>query len=452
MIRNIIFYLFIFSVGLTSCKKYLDKKSNNALVVPTTVSDLQGMLDNNYYMNTQTPSFLAAADDDYFITLDAYNSFGQRDQQAYNWQSLKYNYPNSWASGYNVIYNANYCLEQIESADKTVQNKSNWDNVKGSAFFFRAYYSLLLLWQHAKVYDDNNSKTDLGIVLRLSSNFNIPSERSTVKKCYEQVISDVSNAILYLPDNPVHPMRPSKAAAYGLMARTYLSMRKYDSALRYADLSLQIKNDLLDYNSPEVTPPADVPFQPFNKEIIFYTTQYPEAAAIYSIWALTDTLLYASYDDNDIRKTAFFFPNSSYGYQSFKGGYASDMYVFFSGIAVDEILLTRAECEARTGNIINAMNDLNTLLSNRWITGTFVPVSVALPQEALDIILKERRKELLERGLRWIDIKRLNADGANITLTRVLGSDVYTLKPNADRYALALPTDIINITGMPQNP
>jgi starch-binding outer membrane protein, SusD/RagB family len=63
----------------------------------------------------------------------------------------------------------------------------------------------------------------------------------------------------------------------------------------------------------------------------------------------------------------------------------------------------------------------------------------------------ERRKELTMRGLRWIDIKRLNKEGAGIVLKRLIGDKTYTLQPNDPRYALPLPADIILNTGMQQN-
>ena len=68
------------------------------------------------------------------------------------------------------------------------------------------------------------------------------------------------------------------------------------------------------------------------------------------------------------------------------------------------------------------------------------------------LIAKERRKELLFRGLRWADLKRYNRDGAHITLTRTVANKVYTLPPNDPRYAIAIPEDIIKMTDMPQNP
>jgi hypothetical protein len=54
--------------------------------------------------------------------------------------------------------------------------------------------------------------------------------------------------------------------------------------------------------------------------------------------------------------------------------------------------------------------------------------------------------------LRWMDLKRLNKIGANITITRTLNGKTYTLVPNSPRYAIELPPVVIGLTGMPQNP
>ncbi|HEY0177744.1 MAG TPA: RagB/SusD family nutrient uptake outer membrane protein, partial [Pedobacter sp.] len=69
----------------------------------------------------------------------------------------------------------------------------------------------------------------------------------------------------------------------------------------------------------------------------------------------------------------------------------------------------------------------------------------------LRIVLQERRKELIMRGIRWMDIKRLNKEGANITLTRKLNGNVYTLPANDLRFALPIPDDVIAFSGMKQN-
>jgi hypothetical protein len=165
--------------------------------------------------------------------------------------------------------------------------------------------------------------------------------------------------------------------------------------------------------------------------------------------AKIDSSLYQSYSTNDLRKQLYF-KNNNNGSYAFKGSYDGTS-LLFSGVAVDEVYLIRAECLARTGNTTAALNDLNTVLEKRWKKGTFIPFTASTPGEALTLILTERRKELLFRGLRWSDIKRLNKEGASITLKRILNGQSFTLQPNDPRYALPIPEDIIELTGMPQN-
>lgn len=85
------------------------------------------------------------------------------------------------------------------------------------------------------------------------------------------------------------------------------------------------------------------------------------------------------------------------------------------------------------------------------MTGTFVPEVANDKDEAIARVLLERRKELLFRGLRWMDVKRLNKDNANISFSRTIAGETFILPPNDDRWALPLPDDIIKLTGMQQN-
>lgn len=441
-------------VLLSSCKKFLDKKSDSTLAVPSNLQDLQALLDFSTNMNIrQTPSFGEASCDDYFLTDDKFNALPVEHQGIYTWNRGEYRIQNDWSKAYLAVYHANFCIDQLSEIKVTASNEQSWKNVKGSALFFRSYNYLNLLWVYAKAWDDNTSDNDLGIVLRTSSDFNLPSARSSVKKCYDAVIQDARTAASFLPDYPLHVMRPSKAAAYGLLARTFLSMRKYDSAYKYADLCLQLKNELIDFNGDldiNGTITANVPFKKYNKETIFYTEMNTNFFIQTPTNAKIDTLLYALYNSNDLRKTAYFRPNS--GYYQFKGSYTGNSNQFFSGIAVDEILLIRSEANARAGRLTEAMEDLNTLMKKRWKNSVPFPAIIATgQQDAISKILAERRKEICMRGIRWSDIKRLNKENANIILTRKIAGKLFTLQPNANYYALPLPVDIIQLTGIPQN-
>jgi hypothetical protein len=125
----------------------------------------------------------------------------------------------------------------------------------------------------------------------------------------------------------------------------------------------------------------------------------------------------------------------------------------FSGIANDEVYLNRAEARVRNGNVNGALEDINALLVKRWRTGTFTPIIETNAAALLNIILAERRKELLFRGNRWTDLRRLNKDvNLSKTLSRALNGIEYTLPPNDERYVYPIPFQEISISGIVQNP
>ncbi|WP_231426444.1 RagB/SusD family nutrient uptake outer membrane protein [Pedobacter sp. Leaf250] len=452
---NKILLALLLGLGLVTsgCKKYLEAKSDDKLVVPKTIADLQGLLDDAVTMNYPvTPSYGETSADDYFVSAVNLTRLGAIAKNVYSWKPININYGNDWSKSYLPVYNSNLALELLGGVERNASNALAWDNVKGSALFFRSYYYLLLTAQYGLAYDEQTSDTDLGIVIRESSNFNEVSVRSSVKACYQRVIRDLEQAIPLLPDFPLHSLRPSKAAAYALLSRTGLYMRDYAMGLKYADLAIALKPELMDYNgdSDLNALSANIPVKKFNKETIFYTEMFAGFALHSPTYALIDTALYASYALNDLRRTAFF--RMVGGYPVFKGSYSAHASTLFSGLTTAEQYLNRSECKAYIGDLIGAMADLNLLSKKRWRSiAPFPAFNIADKNLALKQIRLERRKEMLMRGTRWADIKRQNKEGANITPIHKLDGQEISLNPASRFYALPLPTDVITISGIPQN-
>jgi tetratricopeptide (TPR) repeat protein len=453
-IKSAILYLLlaVCLVFTNSCKKFLEEKSDKKLLIPSTLPQLQSLLDNYSTMNSNYCGAGVASADNYYWTDDGYNAMDyDYDKRMYIWGKDNLfalgTDGNDWSYCYNAVYAANSVIDLLSKISRTSSHQAIWDDIKGQALFFRGsrYLDAAFIWTLA--YDALSAPTDLGLPLRLGTDFNEPSVRSTLQQTFMQVIADVKAAISLLPVTSVTIYRPSKPAAYGLLARAYLSMNDYENAGLYADSCLRLYNQLIDYNS--LSPSSSHPVIKLNVETMFYSgiaTSYPLTYASVPV----DSSLYNSYDSNDLRKTVFFRSKGD-GTYSFKGSYTGGS-VLFSGIATDEIYLIRAECLARKGNTQSALDNLNALLINRWKAGTFVPVEAISAAEALNIILQERRKELLMRGLRWPDVKRLNKTGAGISLYRIINGEKYTLAPGDPRFALPIPEDVIEQSSIQQNP
>jgi starch-binding outer membrane protein, SusD/RagB family len=453
-----------------SKKAFLDAKPTTNLLVPTQLSDFQALLDNTTVFGFVPTLGEASADNYFFANYTYWNNRDTREKNAYIWASDIFDGEGGqldWNTPYQQVYYANLVLDGLGS--KPVEDSvAEWEALEGSALFFRAFAFYNVAQVFAPVYDQATSAVDSGIPLRLHSAIDQPSRRATVAQTYQQIINDLDSAEMFLPAIMPNSYRnrPGRIAAQALLARVYLSMRNYQMARAYADSALQFYDSLLDYNgldSTFLTPP----FNPLNCEVLYQATflgygqfasvVYPMVLDGFSSSTRIDTLLMQSYDSNDLRRNYYYRYNPPIA-SSLRFSYNGSQYPF-GGLATDELYLIRAECAARLEDGVSAMKDINTLLAKRWRPGTFTGYSTAISwQDALDTVLVERRKELAFRGLRWTDLRRFNADGAGITLNRILIDTTnkitynYSLPAGSDLWVLPIPPDVLSLGSIGKNP
>jgi hypothetical protein len=450
------FNLFIISLLLiSSCKKennFLNAKPNAALAVPQTLNDLKLLLHNEGTFNIHDPALGEISSDDFYLTSSAWTGlYTSTDRNAFVWAKQIYDAGaniEDWNLPYKQVYTANTILEELSKIIYPGSQQNQADQIKGCALFYRAIAFYNLLQTFALPYDARTAGSELGIPLRLSSDLNKKVGRAPEQECYDQIIQDLITAVSLLPEIPPYKTQPSKSAANALLSRVYLALGNYSNALQYATACLNSYNSLTDYNS--LVPSSNYQLSTsYLAEDIYHSVQVEYDSNSPNYVSITDSTLYRSYTANDLRKSIFFVMNGHLPY--FRGTYDTKGYPY-SGIATDEVYLIKAECNARLGNTAAAMTDLNNLLIKRWKNNTFLPYTATSSDDALTQILMERRKELLYRGLRWTDLRRLNKDSRfAVTLSRNLNKTLYTLPPNDSRYALPIPDNEIQLSGIPQN-
>jgi tetratricopeptide (TPR) repeat protein len=457
-IYNTYLLLSITLLLIIGCSKddFLNKKPDNSLVVPETLQDFQALLDNDNWMNGSilagvggpNPFMGEFSSDNVVVSSTDLTQYPLYLRNLYTWQKDIYETGPvyDWNNSYRAVFYSNVVLDGLSGVTLKASEQSMYDNIKGSALFFRAHTFYQLAQVFAVPYNSGTASQVLGIPLRLKSDVNEPSSRATLKDTYDRVVSDLKAAINLLPINPLVKTRPSKPAAYGLLARVYQTMEDYDKALVYSDSCLLLKNELLDYNALIA---QYYPIPALNTEVIFSGIMQTEP----SHWLFPtriDNSLYELYADEDLRKTLFFMPADDGNGFVYWGSYDGSPFPF-AGIATDELYLIKAECLARLNKPREGLDLLNNLLEKRWVTGQFEPVVVS-DNDVLSTVLTERRKELVMRGLRWTDLRRLNNDPRFAKeLQRTVDSQTYTLPANGLRYALPIPNDVITMTGMQQN-
>jgi len=445
------YHLLLLLLLFISCKKdFLEAKPDKKMVVPSTLQDFQALLDNTDIMNSWMPYLGEIGSDDYYLHDDTWNALTYPpEKNGYIWAKEIYegNSSPDWEYMYRIVFYANNVLEGLDKIKNTDDQKS-YSEIKGSALFFRGYAFYQLSQLFCAPYSASSSNEELGIPLRLQSDINVPSKRATVAQTYTQILSDLAASVQLLPSVVAYKTRPDKTAGYAMLSKVYLLMQDYDHSLLYADsVLLQPANELMDFNDLDTT--ASYPFAQYNSEVIFQTT-LNYARNLTSSRINIDSVLYSFYSDNDIRKPAFFTLKT--GRLIFKGSYNGSSPYYFSGLGLDEVYLNKAECLARTNKVQKSMDVLNDLLIKRYRTGTFLPLTASGTADAIPLILQERRKELLFRGIRWSDLRRLNLDPQTAkTMTRVLHGQTYELAPNSPNYVFAIEDNVIQLTGMQQN-
>ncbi|MEN5378765.1 RagB/SusD family nutrient uptake outer membrane protein [Sphingobacterium kitahiroshimense] len=440
----------LFMIFFVSCNSFLDVKPDQKMTIPKSLKDCDALLDDYFTMNNNYPVAGEVGSDHYYlsdvnfdaITIDA-------DRQAYLWDSNADIATENWRSSYKKVFNSNQVLEILDKINPET-NRIEYNRIKGEALFFRAYAYMQLADIFTLPFDQATSGQQLGLVLRKTAHVDEVSVRATLKDTYDTILKDLSESVTLLPENSNYKTRPTKAAAYAALARVGLVIRDYELVVNAASKCLLLYDKLIDYNS--LSQNSNAPFPLFNEETILYATTLTSNCLNPNV-AIMDSNLVLSYAQNDLRKQLYF-KTSTNGRFLFKGKYDGQInYGSFAGIATDEVYLTLAEAYVHTQQIATGMLTLNKLLKSRFVRNEYVDLKTNDKQTALALIWRERRKSLIMRNVRWMDIKRINVIGdTSITLTRKLKGISYELKPNDNRYAFLIPSLVVGrVDGISQN-
>lgn len=355
---------------------------------------------------------------------------------------------NAWERTYEDIAVANYVIELIDEASG---EQSEIDNIKGEAYFVRAlsYFNLLNLY--GKPYDAASADVDLGVPLRDDIGVESTYTRNSVADGYALVESDLLKAIELLEMSGISKSiwHPNIATANLLMSRVKLYQQKWDEVIAYSDKVIGA-GTLTKISST-------VPFvRDNNKEILYsyYTTRpihslYNFNSIIYNPYRASNDLINL-YDNNDLRKDAFFLGIDDgtgklyYRTKKYETGRYTDL--GYANFRVAEAYLNRAEAYAQKQEYSNALNDVKALQAKRYsdVSGIVYPSN---DSEVLTYVLNERRKELcFEDHHRWFDLRRMeNRPEIKHVYTiveddnTVTGTETYTLLSNDLNYTLPIP-------------
>lgn len=436
----------------SSCDDFLGIKPKSHIIL-TETRDYENLLNNYSKLKTVSTYTCFFTDDVFLPDTDplAGLSFGSKSkliQRLYKLEERPYTIAETdddWGTCYEPMYTFNTIINEVLDSEGSSQAEK--ESVYAEALLARAYQYHQLLILYTKAYNALTDLTDPGLPLILEADVNKSNlERASLKVVYDEIIGDLKKAIKLLPDMPKNdnPFRGSKPAAQTLLARFYLYQGEYSEALILAEEALKIKSDLIDLNNYEVVRPdlttgrTNVPEYKENKECVYIRySNYSMQGSSYVASELIDLFD----QENDQRFNLYL--TKDYNRKK------RDYYVWAPGINVNigistpEIYLIAAECQARLGFPELAMGHLNKLLEKRMVN--FVPVTATDKDEALKLVLEERRKEFMMLPVfRLADIKRLGSDPKFAkTIERTVGNETIAIAPTSNRLVLHIPEAVI---------
>jgi hypothetical protein len=432
---------------VVSCDNYVDIKTEGKLTPKETVN-YRYLLNNTREYDLTYGIVDVASDDISFqnpeqVTSLEASTYYRPFLNVYKWSDQVYFDGESdydMNSLYEALYYTNVVINEVMKSENGTEAEKQ--AIKGEAEVHRAFIFLTLVNTFGKAYDATTSATDPGIVLFTTPTVSQDIKRASVQEVYDVILSDLKDAA----NSGLKPVNsgnnvafPSQASAYALLARTYLYMRNYPEALANAEKSLALQSTLLNLADYEF---SAFPTRKLNSELIlskfngYNSFQYSP-----QVLTLSDEFV-NTFDTNDLRYVLFTKPASAFN-SSYKlgRGFSKEGLTGESrnaGPTVPEMMLIKAECEARTGAAGLAMETINKLRVKRFRSGEYTALTATDNKDALVKVLAERRRELMgSGGFRWFDLKRLNKEPEFVkTITHTLSGQTLTLEPNSDRYQL----------------
>jgi starch-binding outer membrane protein, SusD/RagB family len=356
-------------------------------------------------------------------------------------------YPPFWSNLFQFVLTINSAVEGISSSQTITQPVKR--QLLGEAKFMRAFCYFYLV----------NLYGDVPFTTRSDWRYNSSVDRTQQQEVWENIVADLIEAKDSLSGNYLDAyatnvtserVRPTKWAAYALLARVYLYLKDYTNAEIQSDLvikngtkfSLVGLGDIFKKNSLETIWQVQPVIANRNTEDarVLLLTGAPNSSKPFTL----STFLLNSFEINDGRYTnwiglrtvgsnKYYYPNK-YKVEAITATNpptAPSEYLMV--LRLGEQYLIRAESRAMLNKLSESTNDLNFIRARSGL-----PPTAATDQDSLlSTIFHERQIELFtEWGHRWLDLKRTNK--ANSTMTIVTPSKGGAWNSSAQLYPIPL--------------
>lgn len=330
-----------------------------------------------------------------------------------------------WTIMYTAINNCNSILKHIDEVTGDATEKAR---IKGQAYATRGYMYMMLASHYSFAIDKDPNAVCVPIYLEPTDYDAAVAGQpaSSVSEVYAQALSDLGNALTYIPENYSHgsvstdQYKIDHLVTLGLLARTNLYARNWQDAYDYADKALAINSYLMtedeyksgfsNYANGEWMWSLSCTLDDNFPCYLFY---YKDTTAEdgYTNFCV-DPYFKTLFDENDYRKDLFYWGKNAYNVWVMLN--AKFKFKDFDNMMADILLMRTSEmylikAEAATylaGKESEAQSLLQQLRNARMKSGHTAASVTATGEELRKEIWQERRKELWGEGFALTDIIR----------------------------------------------
>lgn len=351
---------------------------------------------------------------------------------------------------YEKINYMNTVISKIPGADGGTAEKK--DQIVAEARVRRAWYHFLLTGMYAQQYDESKAEQLGGIPYVDNTNSGEEKTKLNLKQTYERILEDCSDEILakLVPTNVDNVCRAGLDFGYGVRARVLFQMKRYDEALKYANLALKINGRLesrssvknsgkwiLDYSSPS------------NYYIIYQDNS--NLGDFYGYLISPDVV--ACIDPNDYvykyySAEPYMDPAWGNPYPTVPDGCLqsniSDARWNVWGLRSESMYYLTAECLIRSGSIKEGLAQIDKVRATRIEDPEIYADKTGLSEtEAMKLLQESKRFEFIKTFENFFDRKRWNSeDKYKETITRDLtsiGLGTYSIGPDSPLWVFPFP-------------
>lgn len=333
-----------------------------------------------------------------------------------------------WNSAYTHIAACNMIMAETNKLNvSSEEDEALYNKINGEVHFLRAIYYYTLVNLYAQPYQPATAATTPGVPVKITEYIEDKEyQRNSVEEVYRQIVSDLSDAEKFLANihTPVSIHRVGINAVYLMRSRVALYMQDWETAKKYAELSLGENKKLLSMLS---WPETESPMNGDNPENVFamggatfgYTEFLHPGGDYYGtpyspVFKVSDHL-YNLYDEKDARKTTFFSTQYGIGNAPYvtKIDYSDNSLSSYSQVSDQfylrsaEAYLNLAEAYAELGQDGEAIKYLDELRKKRIRDAI---VTNASGGDLIKLIREEREREFCFEGQRWYDMRRYTVD------------------------------------------